>query len=245
MPELPEVEIMSRNLRKWLGSGPVQVVGLEPGLPTAEMGPVTVERRGKTCLVRGDAGTLVLHFRMTGKVVLGEHERARAVFRGERVVSFVDARRLGTLRLVEDVDLSGLGPDAWPERRDGAWWRQRFARKRGPIKPALLDQRCVAGLGNIAASEICWRIGVDPRRGVPSLAPEEWERLAEQAWAFLDEVIEAEDGDEILYLNADPGAQNPFSVYGREGEPCPASGRRIERLVQSGRSTYWVPGHQS
>jgi len=243
MPELPEVEIMSRNLRKWLGASPVSVVSLEAGLPSVHMGPVEVERRGKYCLIHGSPGTLVLHFRMTGKVVLGRHERARAVFEGERAVSFVDTRRLGTLELVEDVVLP-LGPEPWPEKHDGAWWKERFRRKRGPLKPAWLDQKCVAGLGNIAASELCWRIGVDPRRPVPEITDAEWAHLAEQAWAFLDQVIEAEDSDEIQYLNADPGAKNPFSVYGREGERCPTSGLTIVRLVQSGRSTFWVPGHQ-
>ncbi len=243
MPELPEVEIMCRNLRKWLGSGALEVISLEPGLPSVRMQLEEVERRGKYCLIHGSEGTVVLHFRMTGKVVQGRHPRARALLVGQREVSFVDARRLGTLSWVEDPKLE-LGPEPWPARRDGAWWRRCLARKRGPIKPALLDQRCVAGLGNIAGSEICWRAGIDPRRGVPELTCEEWDRLATAAWSFLDETIEAETSDEILYVNSDAGADNPFSVYGREGEPCPVSGEPIERFVQSGRSTFWVPGLQ-
>lgn len=234
---------MSRNLRKWLGSGDIEVVALEEELPSVTMALHGVERRGKYCLVHGSAGTLVLHFRMTGKVVLGRHPKARAYISGEREVSFVDARRLGTLELVEDVQLE-LGPEPWPERRDGRWWKECFKRKRGPIKPSLLDQKCVAGLGNIAASEILWRCRIDPRRVTPSIRDTEWALIAAETWGFLDEVIRAEDGDEILYINADRGAVNPFSVYGRAGSPCPSSGRPIQRFVQAGRSTFWVPGLQ-
>ncbi|MCP4809007.1 MAG: Fpg/Nei family DNA glycosylase [Proteobacteria bacterium] len=243
MPELPEVEIMTRNLRSWLGPGPVEVISHDAKI--AEVPAFDIERvwrRGKTCIVEGLDGGLLLHFRMTGKVVRdhgGRRYRAELVTPDEEVV-FIDPRRFGTIEWVADVQgaLAGLGPEPYPEKRTGGWWRDRFARKRGPIKPALLDQKCVAGLGNIAASEILWRAGVDPRTKVPDVT--RWDAIADETHGFLHEVIELEDSEEIAYINTDAGARNPFAVYGREGEPCPRTGRPIVRIVQAGRSTFFV-----
>lgn len=244
MPELPEVEIMTRNLREWLGSGPVEVVSLDAKIASvAPFEVVKVWRRGKTCVVEGPDGGLLIHFRMTGKVTRdrrGRSVRAELVTPDEEVV-YIDPRRFGTIEWVTDLvaPFAKLGPEPYPELRTADWWTARFARKRGPIKPALLDQSCVAGLGNIAACEILWRAQVDPRQPVPQVT--RWDAIAAETHAFLHEVIALETGEEIAYINADPGARNPFQVYGRAGEPCPRSGRPIERIVQAGRGTYFVP----
>jgi formamidopyrimidine-DNA glycosylase len=250
MPELPEVEVMTRNLRAWLGDGPVRLELLDPRLLVGELpGPLPltrVWRRAKYTVLEGRDQAWVLHFRMTGKVVPdADRPGIRARLHGpERSLAFVDRRCLGQLFVIDHVDAffeaRSLGPEPYPEPQEGSWWAQRFARKRGPIKPALLDQSCVAGLGNIAASEILHRAGLDPRTPTPELEPEDWDRLARAAHRFLHDVVAWESGEEILFLHGDTGAANPFAVYGREGEEV--DGGVVRRIVQSGRSSFFVEG---
>ena len=250
MPELPEVEVMTRNLRSWLGTGAVRLELLDARLLVGEPPPPLqvqrVWRRAKYTVIEGAEQSWVLHFRMTGKVVLDSERpgvRAR-LHTQDRSLAFVDRRCLGQLFVARDLDdffaERRLGPEPYPQPRPGSWWAQRFARKRGPIKPALLDQACVAGLGNIAASEILHRAGLDPRTPTPELSAEDWERLASATHAFLHEVVAFESGEEILFLHGDAGADNPFAVYGREGEEV--DGGVVRRIVQAGRSSFFVEG---
>ncbi len=271
MPELPEVEIMCRNLCRWAAGAVVQAAelvderllcGAEPaalsGLVGARVGPAA--RRGKYALLPLDTGSgrrwLVLHFRMTGKVVRDDGHRRRVRLRlsvardgaAPTVLVFDDARCLGQCWLVDDDELDaffgerGLGPEPWPAPRDGAWWAARLAGARGAIKPVLLQQHRVAGLGNIAASEVLFGARIDPRCPVPALPPGAFARLAAAVPAFIDHVLATESGDEIHFVSH--GGPNPFAVYGRAGAPCPACGGTIARAVQAGRATFWCPACQ-
>ncbi len=262
MPELPEVEIMTRNLRGWLGGqslsdvelndpavlreGAVEMLGEQPCVRR-------VFRRAKYSCIEFEDHTLVLHFRMTGKVIRWPWDADRHRIRFQMVstgvrVGFSDTRRLGEAWLVPKASVDAffearnLGPDAWPERREGAWWAERFSRKRGPVKPALLDQACVAGIGNIAASEICWRARISPHRACSALTLSDWDAIARHTVVFMSETIAAEASEEIVYVNA--GGANPFDVYGREGEPCPSCGSVLSRFSQSGRSTFFCAACQ-
>lgn len=254
MPELPEVELLTRDLRRWLLHQPVTIDVIDPTVvrgdaPLPGVLPVTrVWRRAKhAVLERGDQA-LVLHLRMTGKVVPDRPQgRTRVRFHTPTAAyAFQDTRRLGELRGVPlghvDALFAELGPEPFPERHDGDWWRRAVGGTRKAIKPALLDQHRVAGLGNIAGSEICWRAGVSPLRPVPSLSAAEWDALAAHAHAFLHDVVAHEAGQEIHYVSS--GGDNPFSVYGRAGQACPRTGGTIERVVQAGRSTFWCPAAQ-
>ena len=265
MPELPEVEIMGRNLRSWaLGSTLQAVELLDPRLLVGASSlqqlvgreVQAVERRAKYLLVSLGDARLVLHFRMTGKVVLvgaDPHRfvRARLVFSGGRTVAFKDHRCLGELHLLPAAELPAwlaskkLGPEPWPEPRDGTWWAERFARARGPIKPALLDQGRVAGLGNIGGSEICWHARVDPRTPSPALTIPHWQAIGDGTRRWIEDTLAAETSPEIQLLGeAGSNPENPFRVYAREGEPCPRCAGSIERLRQAGRSTFWCPACQ-
>lgn len=254
MPELPEVEIMTRNLRTWLGEGPLRLEVVDPRLikgapPETAEAVRRVWRRAKYCVVERERDAWVLHFRMTGKVVLPrEGGKLRAVLStSAQQVYFLDARCLGDLHVMPREALEGflaskdLGPEPFPEAQSAAWWRARFQGLRGAIKPALMRQDRVAGLGNIAASEICFRAGVDPQTPVPQVRS--WGKIAHAAWAFLHEVIAQESGPEIHYVN-EAGATNPFQVYGRAGQACPRCGKVLLRFLQSGRSTFACPGCQ-
>lgn len=270
MPELPEVEIMCRALERWTRGRVLRaLVEVDPSVlnrrcdsPVAGCTIGRASRRAKLCMLDLGEAVLVLHFRMTGKLVAleaGQEQRPGTRLRlelageGPTSVAFVDRRRLGEAWLLALGELPafleerGLGPEPWPQRHDAAWWRERLAGLRGPIKPALLKQDRVAGLGNICAAEALWRAGIDPRTPVPALGEGQLDALARAVPDFIDHVLATEGAEheargEIHYVNQ--GGPNPFAVYGRAGQPCPRCGGRIQRIVQAGRGTWWCPGCQ-
>ena len=259
MPELPEVEIMVRDLARWADDNPLDALHLDDPrllhrgeLPDLPRRVTAIRRRAKLALIELGALTLAVHFRMTGKLVLlgdapRRFVRARLVF-GDRQVAFVDPRCLGTFDVLDAgqlaAELEHLGPDVWPQRCDGAWLAGRLAGSRGAVKPALLQQRRLGGVGNIGASEACSRAGVDPRTPCAALSPEQLRALARGLWEWADETVRVESGGELRLIGEAGAADNHFGVYGREGQPCPRCGGRIARLVQSGRATFWCPGCQ-
>lgn len=258
MPELPEVELMTRNLRAWGGGSRLERLDLlDPKLRVGDWEPATFEggtvervwRRGKHCLARVGEQVLMLHFRMTGKLLYFQSEppkfaRAAFIFSGGARVAFVDRRRLGELRVLTEAEVepflaARLGPEPWPEQRDAAWWIERMAGARAALKVALMDQHRVAGLGNIAGSEVCFRAKLDPRTPAGRLRARHWGAIDVGVRGWIEDTLAAEQGPEIVYVEEGKGAPNPFAVYGREGEPCPRCGKDLRRTVQSGRSTYF------
>ena len=162
-------------------------------------------------------------------------------------VGFVDPRRFGYWDLVEAGQaeasrwLSGLGPEPLDQAWDGAALHAALAGRRSPIKAALLDQRVVAGLGNIYVCEALHRTGISPRREAAKLGAGRADRLAGAIKAVLEEAIDAGGSTLRDYADArgERGAfQHAFRAYGREGEPCGGCGQPIRRIVQSGRSTF-------
>lgn len=259
MPELPEVEVMTRNVRRWTDGRVVRALTIDDpkvvrsgdelvgGLSDE---PVTaVFRRAKHMVIATETTELAAHFRMTGKVVRNPSSgriRWRLVLDDGSEVAFVDSRRLGELRVLapggaaEWLGSLGLGPDVFPDRFDAAWWADRFAGKRGPIKPALLDQARVAGIGNILASELLWRSGIHPAVSVPALDESDWQRISDAIVPLIEEIVAEESGEEIVYVNEAGGAApSAFAVYGNEGEPCVRCGAPVARMKQAGRSTFW------
>jgi formamidopyrimidine-DNA glycosylase len=208
---------------------------------------VTLERDGAPL-------GLLSHLGMTGKWLLqpragGEppsHSRARFQLDDGRVLHYQDARLFGRLRLVpgarfEEVpEIAALGPDPLASGIDVARLAEALSRTRLPIKVKLLDQRLLPGVGNIHASEACFRARIDPRRPSRSLSRAEVRRLAGAVLASFRMTLDAEKGPEITYV--EEGGANPFLVYGREGERCPRrDGGVIHRIVQAQRSTYFCP----
>lgn len=257
MPEIAEVEIMARQLHGWTqGRSLVAVDAPDPAFSgrcwsvLTGRGVQSVSRRGKYALTNFEGGlTLVIHYRMTGKTVLDAERcrRARAWFDFDEgcVVAFVDTRRFGTLDIVATAslgdwfDAKGLGPEPWPQRRSAAWWRDQIGGVRSPIKVAMMRQDRVAGLGNIAATEILFRAGIHPARRPNTLSGTDWTRIAAAVPAFIAHTIAEEGGDEIRYVNQ--GGEGSFAVYGKAGLPCGRCGGAITRMVQSGRGTYLCP----
>jgi formamidopyrimidine-DNA glycosylase len=253
MPELPEVEAAMAILRRRAkGRAIVRVQLLHPALQRRVRPAVVralagaritrVERRGKHQLLHLDDGRIVhVHFRMNGD---WEHGRAdaplpkfaRAVIDlddGKRLV-LVDSRALGTFdvhAVGAELDL-GLGPDAADREWTAAQLGAALAARRGPIKPALLDQRLVAGLGNIYAAEALWRARISPFARASSLDAKQVRALR----TAIAAVIKRATGSRYT---ADDRVS--LDVYDREGLPCRRCGTTIERLVQAGRSTYFCP----
>lgn len=235
MPEIIEVELLCRDLRRWLDGRRVRLEAPDVGAEALEQSVTAIRRRGKYALIEGQQTTWVLHLRMTGKVVPSRGGKARARFHtSEGVYDFEDTRRLGTLEATARFDDAHLGPEPWPARRDGSWWRAQL-RTRSAIKVALMRQDLVAGLGNIAASEILFRARIHPWRPVPELR--RWDALAHHAHAYLDDLLAHEQGQEIQYVNQ--GGPNPFRVYGKTA--CPDCGGSLSVGTQSGRSTWHCP----
>ena len=221
-----------------------------------------VSRRGKYLLVRLASGrTLVVHLRMTGSLrhaPLGalpadSHRRALLELDTGVEVAYRDVRRFGTWELLEPGEERAylarrLGPEPLSASFDARRLGTILAGRRAPVKAVLLDQRRVAGVGNIYADEALWRARVHPRRPAGDLAPGEVRRLHRAVRAVLRRGIELQGStlrDYALPDGEDGGMQDEFNVYGRAGLPCPRCGRPIERLVVGGRGTWACPRCQA
>ncbi|HUL59576.1 MAG TPA: bifunctional DNA-formamidopyrimidine glycosylase/DNA-(apurinic or apyrimidinic site) lyase [Anaeromyxobacteraceae bacterium] len=269
MPELPEVEIAARNLRRWAAGRRIERVETDPrarrifrpATPAALSRALTgarveeIGRAGKNLLLRLDRGGTPLglhsHLGMTGKWIRREagaappsHSRVRLALDDGAVLHYRDPRLFGRLRLVPGArfdavpEVAALGPDPLAGPLDVGRLADALARSRLPVKVRIMDQRVLAGVGNIYASEACFRARIDPRRKARSLERAEVRRLARAVVAAMQEGIERQEGPEIAYV--EEGGENPFLVYAREGERCPrGDGGRIRRLVQAQRSTYF------
>jgi formamidopyrimidine-DNA glycosylase len=253
MPELPEVEAAMGTLRRWAqGRSIARVRLLHPALQRrvapAQLRALAgarigrVERRGKHQLLHLDDGRILhVHFRMNGDWAHGAQadelpKFARAVVDfddGTRLV-LVDSRMLGTLDIHPagvELDL-GLGPDAADAGWTAAQLGTALARKRGPIKPVLLDQRVVAGLGNIYAAESLWRARISPFTAAGALTTAQVTALRKAIAAVILRATGSRYTDDDT-VNLD--------VYDREGAPCRRCGTPVERAVQAGRSTFFCP----
>jgi formamidopyrimidine-DNA glycosylase len=271
LPELPEVETMRRGILSIVGSRVEDArrarcrkrpIAVTPGLAAFRRRVVgrtvaAVERAGKRVVVRLDSGdAIVFEPRMTGLVLLAapptkEHLRFEVALSGgpnERLL-FWDQRGLGLVRLVSPrqfAELYGgekLGPDALQLTSDEL--RARLGASRRAIKVALLDQRALAGVGNLYASELLHLAGVHPAQRCDRLHVEEWERVHAAMLEVLEAAIRYEgstlgDGTYRNALNESGGYQSHHRVYDRAGQRCATCGRaQIERIVQAQRSTFY------
>ncbi len=203
---------------------------------------VRVERRGKHQLLHLDDGRIVqVHFRMNGDWEAGRTgdplpRFARAVLEfddGTRL-ALVDSRALGTLDVhAADAELAlGLGPDAADRGWTAAALGRGLANRRGPIKPTLLDQKLVAGLGNIYAAEALWRARISPFQRADSIGDAAVRRLRSAIAAVIKRATGSRYTDDDTV---------DLDVYDRKGEPCRRCGTPIERVTQAGRGTYFCP----
>jgi formamidopyrimidine-DNA glycosylase len=238
---------------------------------------VAVTRRAKYLLIALDNdATLIMHLGMSGRItVLARQERAKpgrfhnkapddgsgegkhdhVVFEteeGTRIV-FTDHRRFGLMDIAATAAVpahplfAGLGPEPLEHSFTPAVLSAALKGKRTPIKSALLDQRVVAGLGNIYVCEALYYAGISPKRLAASVAGARSDRLVWAIRKVLSDAIKAGGSSLRDYAKADGELgyfQHHFAVYGREGERCPDCAGAIKRIVQAGRSTFYCPSCQ-
>ncbi|MSR58324.1 MAG: formamidopyrimidine-DNA glycosylase [Planctomycetaceae bacterium] len=275
MPELPEVETMVRGIRPFVAGRklvgfrrcpcrcrPIVLTPPAPAIVRRALGQtvVAVRRRAKRVvldLCNGDA--FVIEPRMTGLVLVADppdlkHLRLEWILSGDdaqRSLWFWDCRGLGTVRLLspaEQADILGdarLGPDALA--MSDREWRLRCGATTRPIKVALLDQKLVAGIGNLYASEILHLARIHPGRSAAALGARQISRLARATAQVLEAAIRCEgstlgDGSYRNALNQAGSYQNAHRVYDRADKRCLSCGRgTILRIVQAQRSTFFCP----
>ncbi|MCE2566227.1 bifunctional DNA-formamidopyrimidine glycosylase/DNA-(apurinic or apyrimidinic site) lyase [Komagataeibacter sp. FNDCF1] len=279
MPELPEVETVMRGMRVHLEGHTISRAsthhtGLRwpfpPGLAEALAGRRIdgFSRRGKYILVTLSGGmVMLLHLGMSGRVLLTTPAGATSPAAHEHLVietvmgarcGLVDPRRFGMVDLVpaSAVEshrlLAGMGPEPLGNRFGGAWLAARGQGRRSSIKALLLDQRVVAGLGNIYVSEALFRARIHPARAAGDVNAAEYDRLAAEIRAVLEEAIAAGGSSLRDYVQPDGELgyfQHAWRVYGREGQGCPEcpgppACNGVVRITQSGRSTFFCPRRQ-
>lgn len=260
MPELCEVQIMTENLEGWmLGQRVMSIEVVDDRLSHLKTAPIgivkRVWRRAKYSIVELKDVSVVIHYRMTGQVVLEDENsrfvRARWELESGQSIGFMDPRKFGTVDVVANEMLEQwlkdkkLGQEIWPTVRDGKWWGEVYTGVKSPLKTALLKQDRVVGIGNILASEFCFAAGLSPFQATSSLTTEDWSRFATCAQERIEAILLEERSEKIGFLFE--GAKNPdaFQVYGREGEACPVCSTHIQKVQQSGRATYFCPKCQS
>lgn len=277
MPELPEVETMVRGIRPFVEGRRIEAVrrcrcackpiSIRPRFPTLAKRVrgetvVAVRRVAKRVVFDlSSTDAIVIEPRMTGLMLLADppdREHLRLEFRLSAgpefdAVRFWDRRGLGTVRLFRSSEFarelgpSKLGPDALSVGR--AAWRELCQRTQRAVKVALLDQKWVAGIGNLYASEILHVARIHPETGADRLSAKQVGRLADAVQAVLTEAIDNEGstlGDATYRnaLNRNGRYQNRHRVYGKRGQPCGRCGTAIERIMQAQRSTFFCPACQ-
>ena len=265
MPELPEVETIRRHLAphvegrrlialevrdpRWtLPLAPERIADAVTGRHVERLG-----RRGKYLIWElEDEVFLLLHLRMTGTLLLDPagtppHTRVCFDFDRETRVAFVDPRRFGTGELalggpaLEAFLDARLGVEPFDDAFTGRHLHELARRSRAPIKAFLLDQRKIAGVGNIYADEALFRAGIHPLRPADRLTLRQCEALRDAVVASLRAGIEAKGAtiDDFRHPDGVQGSfQDQFLVHRRESLPCPSCGRPVSKLRAAGRGTY-------
>jgi formamidopyrimidine-DNA glycosylase len=274
MPELPEVETVRRRLAPLLEGRRIEHVEIaDPRLTRPHDRIETareltgeritkLDRRGKYLIVRFESErALLIHLRMTGSLRHGAqgalpddpHRRAVVTLDDASDVAYRDVRRFGTWLLLEPSDVDSyldakVGPEPLAPSYRARHLAARLAGRRAPIKAALLDQRTVAGVGNIYADEALWRARVHPLTPAAELTSDETKAVHGAVRAVLNAGIRRQGStlrDYQLPDGSSGTAQDRFKVYGRAGSPCTRCGTPIDKIRVAGRGTWYCPRCQS
>jgi len=263
MPELPEVETSRRGIEPYLvGHTILHAVVRNARLrwpvsqeimELSDQVVISVQRRAKYLLVELKTGWIIIHLGMSGSLrVLAQesepakHDHVDLVMDTGHVLRYTDPRRFGAWLWTQSLEgssvLSHLGPEPLSEAFNADYLREKSLKKKSPIKPWLMDNKLVVGVGNIYASESLFVAGISPDRPANSLTQEEYALLVSTIKAVLLRSIEQGGTTLRDFLQSDgkPGyfAQQ-LQVYGRAGEPCRACGTLIEVSKHAQRSTFF------
>jgi formamidopyrimidine-DNA glycosylase len=262
MPELPEVETIKRELQKAvLGKKIVEVIVNNPKVikqPSRDsfvkgLKNVVIKnilRKGKLLILGlSSADYLVIHLRMTGQLIFpgnGKTSRLSFRFSDGKLLDFNDRRLLGELRLLKDWRnlkfIQELGPEVFEISEEE--FKNMLDRKKTKIKPLLMDQTFISGVGNLYAAEALFRAKIHPERVTASLSEREKSLLFKEIKKTLSEAIEQRGSsvDQYVQLSGKPGEYIKYhKVYGRQGQPCKVCKTPIKRITLAGRGTYFCP----
>jgi formamidopyrimidine-DNA glycosylase len=269
MPELPEIETIRRGLDRALRGARITAIEIrEPRLrrrvDEARLAALVgrriegFDRRAKYLLADvGDGLVWLMHLGMSGRLLVvppgsptGSHEHVRVEFDRPATLCYRDPRRFGWMRVgspTELEEIADLGAEPLAASFGGAALRAWLRGTRRDIKAALLDQRVIAGVGNIYANEILFRAGVRPTRRAHRLSRDELDGIATATREVLAEAVERRGTSFSDYFDSDgtPGTfQDVLSVFDRAGEPCRRCGVVIKRRAHGGRSSFYCPACQ-
>ena len=262
MPELPEVETLKRELEKAvLGKKITEVcvhhalVIREPSVDQFKKGLTGAKitkilRKAKVLILELSNGkSLVIHLKMTGQLIYpGTGEKSRVSFHlsDGKTLDFNDQRLFAEVRLLDNWSnlkfIQGLGPE--PFAISAQRFKGMLSEKKTKIKPLLMDQTFIAGIGNLYAAEALFRANINPMRPANSLTDKEKESLFKGIQATLNEAIQHKGSsvDDYVQLSGEPGGYVKYhKVYGRQGKPCVVCKMPIKRITVGGRGTYFCP----
>jgi len=262
MPELPEVETIKKELEKAvLGKKIIEVIInnpksiKEPGKEDFIKGLKSVViknilRKGKLLILELSSGkSLVMHLKLTGQLIYpGNAKTSRVSFRlsDGKILDFNDSRLLGELRLLDNWQslkfIKQLGPEPFDLTLDK--FKQMLANKKTKIKPLLMDQTFISGIGNLYAAEALFRAKIHPERPALSLSDKEKKLLLKEIKHILSQAIKHKGSsvDQYLQLSGRPGDYVRYlKVYDRQGKPCFVCKTPIKRISLGGRGTYFCP----
>ncbi|WP_409297282.1 DNA-formamidopyrimidine glycosylase [Peribacillus sp. SCS-26] len=273
MPELPEVETVRRTLEELVIGKTIEDITIhwpkiikapeEPDVFIDALKGQTIEavgRRGKFLLFYLDDYALVSHLRMEGKYGVypgkesyDKHTHVLFTFTDGSQLRYRDVRKFGTMHLYKKGEefnsppLKNLGPEPLSQDFTPVYLGQRLARTQRKIKPVLLDQNVVVGIGNIYVDEALFRARIHPERTASGLRPEEIGRLHKEITETLAEAIEKGGSTIRTYVNSQGkigSFQLDLNVYGRKGENCKACSTPLMKLTVGGRGTHICPSCQ-
>lgn len=266
MPELPEVETVKNQIAPYIIGRCISDITLpwdgivkDPSPEefvkrTAGQKILDISRQGKYLIVGLSSGEkLIIHLKMTGSLILDDNtaeppKYTRAIIHLDsgKNIFFRDPRKFGVLKLVEDTREieSKLGPEPLEEGFTLKIFTERMKNRTAPVKALLLDQKFMAGVGNMYADEALFAAKIDPRRASNTLTKPEIKRLFEAVREALREGIKYGGASIITYYHPDGSqgtAQQHFNVAHGQKKSCPVCGNPIERVVVGGRGTYYCP----
>src|SRR3989339_436056 len=262
MPELPEVETIKRDLEKVIVGKKITEVCVHQAAVIRQMSVdkfrkglegasiKNILRKGKLLILELSNGkSLAIHLKMTGQLVYpGDTKKSRVSFKlsDGKWLDFNDQRLFAELRLLDDWRslkfVQNLGPE--PFDISLGQFKEMLSKKKTKVKPLLMDQAFISGIGNIYAAESLFRARIHPARPANSISDKEKELLFQEIKATLKEAIQSGGSsiDDYVRLSGEPGGYVKYhKVYGREGKPCLICKTPIKRIALGGRGTFFCP----
>lgn len=258
MPELPEVQTIINGLnQKVLGKEIQEIIELRPGtiewqFPVTSLGKMElISRRGKYIIIQtSNKHKIVIHLRMTGKLIFekdinttSSHSRAEIIFSDETKLIFDDVRTFGKIQVMKQNDkiptILNLGAEPLSDEFNSEYLKNKLNNRNAPIKNVLLDQKVIAGLGNIYVAEILFRAKVHPITPTNKIKITTLKRIVLETKNVLQEAIKHNGTTISDYRSVEDKTgefQNFLKVYGKKNCEC---GAEIRKIKQAGRSTYY------